>query len=503
MTILSSRSSGLLMHISSLPSQYGIGDFGPGAYQFIDFLKNAKQHYWQILPLNPVNAVNGYSPYSSDSAFAGNSLFVSPELMLEDGFLLEDDLKDIKSSKKKIVDFKKAAIIKEELFDVALKRAELEGLYKEEFNAFVEQQAYWLEDYARYGVLKQRFGQKPWSQWDKGFQNREDSVLKDLDQKEKGSLKKIKFVQFLFSHQWQKLKDYAKEQGIKIIGDVPIYVSYDSADVWSHQDDFKLDDNNELQSVAGVPPDYFSATGQRWGNPIYDWDVMKEKGFDWWISRLGYNFQMFDMVRIDHFRGLVNFWKIPAKEKTAVNGEWMDVPYTEFFETLSKKFHPLSVIAEDLGVITDEVREVMHVQGFPGMKVLMFAFGGNLEDHIYLPHNYEENCVVYPGTHDNNTVIGWYNNDANEHEKNNFFEYIKKHVSDSELPWEMMKLAFHSSARLAIVALQDVCGLAQEARMNVPSTIKGNWNWRATSEHFSKNIIEQLGQLTQEANRDN
>jgi len=319
--------------------------------------------------------------------------------------------------------------------------------------------------------------------------------------------RQVKFLQYIFFRQWHSLKEYAHQKGIKLIGDIPIYVNFDSVDVWTHPEYFKLDDNLNPFVVAGVPPDYFSETGQRWGNPVYDWEKLKESRYSWWIERVKINLELFDVVRIDHFRGMVNYWEIPANEDTAMNGYWVDVPTDDFFVSLKAYFgngmegeEGLPVIAEDLGIITDEVREAMKKQGFPGMKILLFAFGDD-EHNPYLPHNYTEDCVVYTGTHDNNTVQGWFQKEASEYEKQNLFTYIGRKVLSKEIHWILIELAMKSSANLVIIPLQDILGLNGSARMNKPATTKGNWQWRFLPNKLTDDIADQLLTLTQEAQR--
>lgn len=495
---MSDRASGILLHVSSLPSSYGIGDFGPQAYQFVDLLSQAKQKFWQILPLNSVEPVYGNSPYSSSSALAGNILFISPEMLIEEGWVSQRATQPIPSFDRVKVDYEKVNIYKAAIFEQAFKN--FKNKTPKAYEKFLTEHKDWLEDYAIFVVIK-KLENKGWNQWPKPLRECEEGALKDLYGRYQAQIEKIKFLQFVFHQQWFALKEYCRQKGIQIIGDVPIYVNDDSVDVWKNPQYFKLDSEKQLQFVAGVPPDYFSKTGQRWGNPVYRWDALKQTRYEWWIKRLRHNFQLFDMIRIDHFRGFVQYWEIPASEKTAVNGHWEGAPGDDFFKIMIKEFKPFSIIAEDLGIITDDVKAVMQRFGFPGMKILLFAFDGELETHPYIPKNYVENCIVYTGTHDNNTVRGWFEHDASPEAKKNIIKYFGRDIKPQEVSWEFVKLAMMSKARLSIVPLQDVLGAGRDARMNIPSTKRGNWQWRFEMKDFDIKIIKQLSELTQSAQR--
>jgi 4-alpha-glucanotransferase len=345
-------------------------------------------------------------------------------------------------------------------------------------------------------VLKSHFQEKIWSDWPEEVRDRQPKILMSLKRKLRSEIEKVKFLQYIFHRQWKSLKDYSNLKKIHIIGDLPIYVDYDSADVWSHPELFKLDQRRKPYVVAGVPPDYFSETGQRWGNPIYRWDVLQENDYRWWIQRLEQSLKQFDIIRLDHLRGFVGYWEIPAKEKTALNGLWVEAPAVDFFSQIKKRFRPLPIIAEDLGTITDDVRAVMKLFSFPGMKVLLFAFGEDDPMHPYLPHTYEKNCVVYTGTHDNNTVRGRFDGEAGLEEKKRVFRYLGRDVSGSDIHWEFVKLAMMSKANTAIIPMQDILGLGEEARMNRPATRKGNWKWRLLPEQLTSSLAKKLLEIT-------
>jgi len=394
------RQAGVLLHITSLPSPFGIGDLGPGAYRFADFLSRAKQRCWQILPLNPTDQGSGNSPYSSISAFAGNTLLISPELLVESGLLTTDDLAQAPGFPLERCDYATAISYKRALLHRAYECFKVKGSEKDAYDAFCEQHKEWLEDFSHYVVLKTYYEGKPWGEWNKGLKDRDPKSLEGSLNGLHEEREREKFLQYLFFKQWQNLRVYCNERAIKLIGDIPIYVNYDSADVWTHADLFKLNGEKKPDLVAGVPPDYFSSTGQLWGNPVYRWDVLKRTGFRWWIQRIAHNLELFDEVRIDHFRGFVGFWEVPSGEKTAMNGRWVEAPAAAFFRTLLKEFPSVPIIAEDLGVITPDVTKIMERFGFPGMRILQFAFDADSATHPYLPHNYTHNCIVYTGTHD-------------------------------------------------------------------------------------------------------
>ena len=489
------------MHISSLPSEFGIGDLGPSAYAFVDYLNRHQQSYWQTLPLNPTDPFCGNSPYSSNSSFAYNTLFISPERLKMEGYIEDNDLPKANRFKPGFVDYDSVVKFKDEIFERAFKRFKTKKNDLEGFENFKESKKNWLNDYALFLTIKQTFNGQSWIQWPEKLKQRDDEALKKFSIDHYDKINKVKFLQYLFWKQWQDLKRYCKSKNIKLIGDMPIYVMHDSVDTWKDCQLFKLNKNKKMSFVAGVPPDFFSRNGQRWGNPVYHWDNMKKKKFSWWIHRFEESLNLFDIIRIDHFRGLIKYWEIPERNKTAKKGKWVNVPSEAFFKSIKHRWPSPPIIVEDLGYITDDVRMQIKRQGFAGMKVLLFAFNGNLKDHPYLPHNYNDNCVVYTGTHDNNTVRGWYENEATEHEKNNLSHYLKRDVSVSNIHNVLIEVALNSSAKLAIIPMQDIMGLDHNGRMNFPSKARGSWSWQMNSldDLLKKNRI--LSDMTQKAKR--
>ncbi|MCA9394639.1 MAG: 4-alpha-glucanotransferase [Candidatus Omnitrophica bacterium] len=502
---MAKRRSGILLHISSLPSAYGIGDFGPEAYAFIDAMREAKQTLWQILPLNPVNPALGASPYTSDSAFAINPLLISPERLVEQGLLRYEDLELAGEFEDGPVNFEAVVKCKVRLLNSAYESFRKSSEHRSAFEAFEQEQAHWLEDYATFRLIKKHHDDLSWDQWPKEFKFRDPAVIEDLRKDKPRDFENFKFIQYILYHQWMSLKSYAMMKGIHIVGDLPIYVNFDSADVWTNPTNFKMDREGRMEVVAGVPPDYFSKTGQRWGNPVYDWAAMTEDNFSWWIRRVQHNLNLFNIVRVDHFRAFVNYWEIPSAEATAINGKWAEAPTTAFFKTLKQEFGDVPFIAEDLGMIDDETRKKIDALGFPGMKILMFAFGGDMKTHAYLPHNYDANSVVYTGTHDNNTVQGWYEKEATEEEKTNFLEYFEGHsrhgLSDRSVHWDMIELALDSKASMALIPMQDILGLDHSNRMNVPGQVHDNWQWRLLPDQLTKAVLERLARYTRECRR--
>jgi 4-alpha-glucanotransferase len=496
------RASGILLHISSLASPFGIGDFGPQAFEFVDFLAESGQSYWQILPLNPTSQVFGNSPYSSNSAFAGNTLFISPQLLLQDGLLSKEELCLQARFSQEYCDYPKVIAYKDKILDCAFKKFKQSPL-KKEFEKFCQGNSHWLNDYVTFLVIKKKLNRKDWGKWPKGLKDRHSGSLERISRDYRPDCEKERFLQFLFFRQWAALKDYCRKKDIKIIGDLPIYVNYDSADVWSNRDIFKLGKNCRPSFVAGVPPDYFSKTGQLWGDPVYDWDNLKNSGYSWWIKRFRHISVLFDIIRIDHFRGFVAFWQIKAGEKTAMNGEWVKAPVRDFFKTILKDCPGLGIIAEDLGYITDDVRKVIQEFNFPGMRVLLFAFNEDNPRHPYLPKNYIENCLAYTGTHDNNTVKGWFKHEADKSAKRRLYEYAETKVFLKDVHKKFINLLFYSPADTVIIPMQDILGLGQEARMNYPSTLKGNWEWRVLGEQLSERVKRELLNITKDTQRDN
>ncbi len=446
------RSAGVLLHISSLPSSFPIGDLGEYAYLFVDFLHNSAQKLWQVLPLNPTFEEFGNSPYFSTSLFAGNPLLISPEFLKEKGLISSESLEKFKEAPTLRVDYSRAYLVKEILLEEAFKNFSEDR----DFSRFEEENAFWLEDYAVFSALRKR-NVCPWDRW---TELKPDPL----------EVKKEKFKQYVFFKQWFKLKEYAQNKGIKIVGDLPIYPAYDSADVWSKRHLFRFD------VVAGVPPDYFSPEGQLWGNPVYNWEAMREENFEWWIKRIEHSLRLYHMVRIDHFRGLVSYYTVPKGEKTAKHGRWERAYPEEFFSLLRERFPEFPFIAEDLGTIDKEVERLRDQFGFPSMRVLAFAF---FEPHsTHLPHNHRENCVVYTTTHDNMPLKDWYDKELKEEDRERLYRYIGRGISKEEVSKELVRLAYMSVAKYCIIPMQDLLNLGEESRMNTPGTSKGNWEWR-------------------------
>ncbi len=484
------RSSGVLLHISSLPGGFGIGDLGPEACKFVDFLAETGQTFWQILPLNPPGV--GNSPYVSPSAMAGADILISPEKLAEEGLLSPDDWRDAPEFPQGQVDYPLVQAFKGKLLRRAFERFREHGPLQSEFEDFCRAQGYWLEDYALFMAIKEEHGGAAWCDWEPELALRDPDALEKVRRKLSGGILFHKFAQFIFQRQWKALKAYAAEKGIRIIGDIPIYVAYDSADVWSHPEFFHLDEKGRPTVVAGVPPDYFSPTGQLWGNPLYRWEILAERGYDWWIARFRRVLELVDVVRVDHFRGFEAYWEVPAGESTAVNGRWVKGPGAELFNALKSALGDVPIIAEDLGFITPEVEALREQFGFPGMKILQFAFGSG-PDNPHLPHNYPRNCVVYPGTHDNDTSIGWFSSLPGE-VKEHFCRYTSS--DGREVNWVMARLAMFSVADLAIIPFQDILGLGSEARMNYPGRPEGNWRWRSLPGALTPEMKSRLAELT-------
>ncbi len=493
------RSSGILLPLSSLPSPYGIGDLGPSAYAVTDFLHNSGQTYWQILPINPTDGINSHSPYSCFSAFAGNPLLISPQLMVSAGLLSPAEARVKSAFDEGFVDYAKVATFKEHLFDLAYARFQ-KSKDKKDFERFKDEHKHWLKDFALFMVMKALFSGRCWQEWPKPLRTRQAKALQVFARQHREALERVELIQYIFFRQWEQLRQYAKSQGVALIGDIPIYVNYDSVEVWCHPRFFKLDQEGAAKFISGCPPDYFSRTGQRWGNPVYDWAQLKKAKYSWWVQRIAHNLQLFDYLRIDHFRGFVSFWQIPAHEKLAVFGRWVKGPGEDFFKVLHKQFNHLPLVAEDLGEITPDVVALMKKFNIPGMRVLLFGFGGDLKTNPHVPHNYELNSVAYSGTHDNNTIQGWFRKEAKSYEKANMAQVLGGKVKPSGLHWAMIELLLRSKAQTVIVPMQDFLGLGSEARMNTPATKVNNWKWRLAphvlTPALSRKILK-LAQVTQ------
>jgi len=502
--VITTRASGILLHPTSLPGPFGIGDLGDEAYRFADFLVAGGQGLWQVLPLGPTGS--GASPYSCDSAFAGNTLLISPEKLVEVGLLLGKELIAAQSFSEERVDFDLVREFKTALLGSAFERfnQNQNTTWRDEYESFCRAQSFWLDDYSLFQALKEEHSGLAWSEWDLPLRRREPAALIRARADLSRQVEAQKFYQFLFFKQWFELKQYCSGSGINLIGDMPIFVAHDSVDVWVHPELFKLDEDGLPLVVAGVPPDYFSATGQFWGNPIYNWEAMRADGFAWWIARLRAMLKMFDLLRIDHFRGFVACWEIPAGDKTAENGGWVAAPGRELFAAAQQELGELAIIAEDLGVITPDVDELRDALGFPGMRVLQFGFGSDGKN-IHLPGNYLPDTVAYTATHDNDTTVGWFNETAGEdsvrtaEEIKREKEFCLKYLNSDgkEINWDFIAALLASAADTAIIPLQDVLGLGTEARMNLPNTIAGNWAWRFKSDDLNENHAARLRKLAE------
>ena len=499
---LTKKRSGILLHITSLPSKYGIGDLGPEAYRFVDFLFFSKQKYWQILPLNFPIASNGYSPYFSNSAFAGNQLLISPDILIEEGLLMPEEVNPIPEFEEGTIDYPGVIEYKNLILDKAYNRFKASS-ENDEFEIFCRRESEWLEDFTLFMAIKEDEFGKVWHEWPNPLRDRIPDALEEAKERLADKINKEEFLQYIFFKQWDSLKSYCSSKGIKIIGDIPIYVSYDSADVWVDPHIFKLDEDKKPLAISGVPPDYFSETGQLWNNPVYRWSVLKKTGYNWWIKRLEHTLNTVDVLRIDHFRGLVQYWEIPAGEKTAINGKWENVPTYDFFDTILEYFKSLPVIVEDLGLITPDVKDAMKHYAFPGMRVLQFAFGEDKPDHPYLPQNYIENCVAYIGTHDNNTLVGWLADDASFLELERLLKFLGEKQITSKVNWKIIKKIMESEARTVIITVQDIIGLGSNARMNDPRNIFGNWKWRLLTGELTQARAKMLLDVTQSTHRAN
>ncbi|MEA5463436.1 4-alpha-glucanotransferase [Leptothoe sp. PORK10 BA2] len=485
------RSSGILLHPTSLPGRYGIGDLGQESYRFVDFLADSKQQLWQILPLGPTG--HGNSPYMCYSAMAGNPLLISLDELVEQGLLSQTDLAEVPIFSSEWVDYDQVIPYKLGLLKLAAQNFKAED--SPEFQAFCQAEAFWLEDYSLFIALKDANDGASWSDWDPAIATRQPEALETWRSKLADTIFLQKFLQFEFCRQWFALKAYANERHIQIIGDMPIYVAHDSADVWAFPENFMIDGETLQPSLmAGVPPDYFSETGQLWGNPTYNWQVLEETQFDWWIKRIKTSLAYVDQIRIDHFRGFESFWAVEAGEETALNGTWVEAPGVQLFERVEAVLGKLPFLAEDLGVITPEVEALRDQFGFPGMKILQFAFGSD-HRNPYLPFNCDRNFVIYTGTHDNDTTVGWYNQ-ANDYEKQRLANFVGA-LGPESVHWAMIRLALSSVANFAIIPLQDLLGLGTEARMNTPGVAEGNWAWRFDSSLLTPTVQQQFTTLTE------
>jgi 4-alpha-glucanotransferase len=498
--MLGERASGILLHPTSLPARGGIGDLGPAAYEFLDFLSAARQGVWQILPLSPLGY--GNSPYSSISAFAGNELLISLERLTERGWLERSRLASL-PDRSGAIDYDEVRAHKLPLLRDAV-RAFLHGANggdRARFDSFCHENAWWLEDFVLFRVLRGQHSEQPWNTWPRELAGRNAEALSRARADFADDLAIERAIQFAFFQQWGALRLSAHRRGIRIMGDVAIFVNFDSADVWTHRELFRVDEALRPEVVSGVPPDAFSDTGQLWGNPLYRWDVIAARGYEWWIQRMRWALAQCDLIRIDHFRGFESYWEVPAGEPTAIHGRWMKGPNDELFHALRGALGDLPFVAEDLGMITPEVHALRERLRIPGMRVLQFGFG-DPGAHIYLPHRYEHNTVVYTGTHDNDTTLGWWKNIATPHEKEHARAYLGL-KDDSQIHWAMLRAAEASIADLCIVPLQDVLGLGSDARMNTPSRPENNWKWRYRPGDLRPELAERLALIVEVCDREN
>jgi 4-alpha-glucanotransferase len=498
------RASGILLHPTSLPGPFGIGDLGPEAYAFADFLGAARQSLWQVLPLGPTGY--GDSPYACYSAFAGNTLLISPEQLVADGLVIMDELATLQSFETERVDFDRVHRYKDSILRLAFDSFKQTANSKlgNAFAEFCRHYGFWLDDYALFRALKDAHGGVAWNEWEPALVRRDVAVLELMSHTLSHEIEAQKFYQFLFFRQWFALKSYCNERRIMLVGDIPIFVAHDSADVWTNPDQFKLNEDGSPIVVAGVPPDYFSTTGQLWGNPLYNWERMRADGFKWWIQRVQATLETVDIARIDHFRGFAACWEIPGGDRTAERGRWVEAPGRELFMAIRGALGELPIIAEDLGVITPDVESLRDDFGFPGMRILQFGFSSDSKN-MDLPHNYHKNVVVYTGTHDNDTAVGWFSSVAGEgstrdakqvaREREFCLKYL--YTEGEEINWDFIRAVLASVANTAVVPLQDVLGLGTEARMNLPNSTEGNWSWRVKPGALTSDIATRLRELTE------
>jgi 4-alpha-glucanotransferase len=491
------RTSGILLHPTSFPSQFGIGDLGSEAYRFIDFLADSGQQLWQILPLGP--AGKGNSPYASYSAMAGNPLLISPELLHKRGLIGKEDLDRLSEFKTEMVDFAQVVQTKIPMLRKASSNFEASAtsFERQEFSEFCDRNTYWLDNYALFMAVKDAHQGASWNHWEPAIAQRQPDAIEEWQKKLSEETFYYKYLQFEFFQQWSELKRYANQRSIQIVGDIAIYVAHDSADVWGHPENFCLDpETGEAALMAGTPPDFFSATGQLWQNPVYNWKNLQQENFEWWLQRFQSILGYVDLIRIDHFRGFQAYWAVKQGETTAVNGEWIEAPGEAFFKTLNEKLGHLPIVAEDLGTITPAVEALRDRFELPGMKILQFAFGDeNQVEKRFLPFNYARNCVVYTGTHDNDTTVGWFNQLSAEAR-----ESIQRYSGCNSLEginWDLIRLAYSSVADRAIIPLQDILGLGTDSRMNFPGKAEGNWSWRYQQSTLTPQLCDRLKTITE------
>jgi 4-alpha-glucanotransferase len=494
----SQRASGVILHLSSLPGPFGIGDLGPSAIHWLDWMDAAGFSLWQILPLNPTGY--GNSPYQSYSAFAGNSFLISPILLVEDGLVPLQEVEKHPHFASKRVDFHRISKWKRKILKIAFRnyKKSASAQIKNEFESFRQNQSYWLKDFSTFMALKEYYKQVSWNHWPDVYKFRDDRALAKFSEKKSGEIKFHEFVQFCFERQWQRIHAYAQSKNIRIIGDLPIYMSFDSADVWTHPELFELDSNREARLIAGVPPDYFSPTGQLWGNPLYRWPKHQETKFDWWVKRFEKTMHQVDLIRLDHFRGFSGYWEVQAGMTTAEKGRWVKGPGNSLFNAVKRKTGNLSILAEDLGVISIDVEELRKHFNFPGMRILQFAFSSDA-NNAFLPHNYPINCAAYTGTHDNPTSKAWYKNLSPEEA-----EFCQRylHSNGKDIVWGMLRCIWSSVAEFAIAPMQDFLELGEEARMNYPGRVEKNWAWRLLQNNLNEKLAQKINDLNRTYARD-
>lgn len=498
------RRSGILLHPTSLPGGHGVGDFGPAAFEFLQFLSDAKQSIWQMLPLGPTGY--GDSPYQTFSVFAGNPLLISLELLVQDGLLDSGDLRT-RRFREGVAAYESAISFKLPLLARAHERFQRDASAAQhtQFQSFCAEHAAWLHDFALFQSLKQKHDLVAWPNWPAGYRDRDGAALRTFAEQESGTISRVKFEQFLFFRQFLALREEARRRNIALMGDIPIYAAWDSADVWRARHFWRLNEDGHVALQSGVPPDYFSATGQLWGNPVYDWDAMERDGYSWWIERFRATFRCFDLVRVDHFRGFQAYWAVPGKETTAINGQWLPGPGARLFEAIEAQLGQLPILAENLGVITPEVEAIRHRFGFPGMAILQFAFGTDPQAPDFRPHNYPRDVVAYSGTHDNDTTMGWWTSSGADstrtaedirNERDHALRYLGI-ASAEEIHWHFIRVLMASVANTVLFPAQDLLGLGSEARMNMPSTLGGNWLWRLHPGSLTPAIARRLAGLAQ------
>jgi 4-alpha-glucanotransferase len=486
------RGAGILLHITSLPSAYGIGDVGPAARNFADFLHAGKQKYWQLLPLNPTDENAGHSPYSSMSSMASNTLLISVDDLAEGDLLSKEDLKNHSRPSTDKVNYREAEKIKSKLLALAYQNFTAGKFPTHAFDRFCENESYWLDDYVTYCLLKVHHEQKGWSEWPDEFRKRDSKKLAAFKSENIDTFRFLQWKQFIFNQQWTRLKQHCHSLNIKLFGDLPFYVSHDSVDVWTSPEIFSLDKRGSMYTSAGVPPDYFNDDGQHWGMPVYRWDALKENNYAWWMQRLQRNMKYFDLLRLDHFRAFVDYWEVSAKEKTAKKGQWKPGPGASFFQAVQKQFKTLPFVAEDLGDINESVYKLRDDFQLPGMVVLQFAFGDNMAQSDYIPHHHVSNSIVYTGTHDNNTTLGWMRKDADRATLKRLVNYTQRDVYPENVHDIFAHMAYGSVSNTVILPMQDVLGLNEKSRMNTPASTTENWLWRMDKDALSKKIAKKL-----------